>query len=378
MKDNKVLNIIVIVIIFVTAIFIKTRYFDFVSLDYDWFIKEWFMALKDNGGLAAIGEPISNYSPMYIYLLAFLTYIPINPLYLVKGLTVVFEILTFVFIIKIIYLRSKNYLISFLVGAIIFFLPTVILNGAVVGQCDIIFTSFLVIFIYYIIKEKPIFAIVAFSIAISFKLQGAFLSPLLLILLLNKRIKLWQLVIIPATYILSILPAYIMGRPFKEVLFIYFDQVGLYEYLTLNCPNIYYLIPNLDYEIFNKVGIIFTFILLLSFALSVYLAKKKLSHQDILQIAVIILIVAPFFLPQMHERYFFPAEILLVVLAYYNKRLIIPSAIILLATAFAYWPLLSGTFFCDMRIIAGAIFISLIMIIVDFYYNLLKKRAIKK
>lgn len=74
-------------------------------------------------------------------------------------------------------------------------LPGVIINSAVLGQCDSIYTAFVLMFIYYILKNKNKLALFLLGLALSFKLQSIFVAPVLLYLIITKKIRLLDIII---------------------------------------------------------------------------------------------------------------------------------------------------------------------------------------
>ena len=71
-------------------------------------------------------------------------------------------------------------------GALLFLrLPTVILNGAYWEQCDIIFTTFLLAFVWSLIRGRPLLAMLMFSMALSIKVQAIFAAPFVVYLVLG-------------------------------------------------------------------------------------------------------------------------------------------------------------------------------------------------
>ena len=66
--------------------------FSHVTLDYVNFLSQWVEYFRANGGFAALGEPIGNYNVPYMYFLAAFSYLGINDLYLIKLLSVFFDI----------------------------------------------------------------------------------------------------------------------------------------------------------------------------------------------------------------------------------------------------------------------------------------------
>ncbi|MCK5812008.1 MAG: glycosyltransferase family 39 protein [Clostridiales bacterium] len=368
--QNKKFKITFIIVVSFLAIVIRYMFKDYQSPDFFWYLNVWFEEITAKGGFLALSQPISNYSPLYIYFMAIMTYIPVFSLFQIKIFSILFDFVAAYYVFKIVELKFKEGFTPYFAYAITLFIPTVILNGAFAAQCDMIFTAFLIGMIYYLMKEKNILAMVFFGIAVAFKLQAIFIAPLLLVLLLRKKLKLWQLLLSPTMYVITLLPAYFIGRPFKELITIYFTQVGYYPYLTMNCANIYQFFPDADFILFNKIGLITTFIIVLVISLWVGLNKSKLTTDLIVETAILFLLVLPFFLPQMHERYYFPAEVLVVIYAFYNKKFFYIS-IALIATVFlSYGPFVFNTHLLDMRVLAVMIFTIILFFITDIYGKL--------
>ena len=74
---------------------LRARVFDVETDDYRWFLSTWFQYYRNNGGFRAFGTlpPYCNYHVPYLYLLALLSYLPGKDLYLIKLLSVIFDLL---------------------------------------------------------------------------------------------------------------------------------------------------------------------------------------------------------------------------------------------------------------------------------------------
>ena len=141
--------------------------------------------------------------------------------------------------------------------AVVLFLPTVVLNSAAWAQCDAMFTSALVACLYYFLIDRPNRAVLAFAISFVLKLLAIFFAPLLLLLFLKRKVKFHSLLIIPAVYILSIIPAAIMGRNLWDLLTVYVSQSKLYTSLCMSIPNLYAFLGNVASAPLGKAGVIF-------------------------------------------------------------------------------------------------------------------------
>jgi hypothetical protein len=60
--------------------------------DYIYFLHKWFDALAHSPGLTAFAHPFADYAPLYLYVLKGLTFLPINSLYSIKGLSILFDV----------------------------------------------------------------------------------------------------------------------------------------------------------------------------------------------------------------------------------------------------------------------------------------------
>jgi len=146
--------------------------------DYNFYLKPWIDFIKDNGYSSSLKYNFYNYTPSYIYILIALAKIGFNPLYSIKFISIIFEYLLAYFIGKIVCLESGNKLRLWISIAIVPLIPTILINGALWGQCDSIYAAFVVASIYFILKEKQFISILFLGLAFVFKIQTVFIFPL--------------------------------------------------------------------------------------------------------------------------------------------------------------------------------------------------------
>jgi Gpi18-like mannosyltransferase len=218
--------------------------------------------------------------------------------------------------------------------------PTVILNGAYWGQCDITYTSSLLGFLYFLLVQQFSLALIAFTLALAFKLQAIFLAPLLAILLIRGVMPGSRLVLIPVTYGLTLLPAHLVGRPWSELLTIYHQQFNTYRSLTLNAPTLYQWLPDRPYTTFVILGLSWTALLTLGLLIFTYKKIKAFTPELIITLALLSSILLPFFLPKMHDRYFFGADVISIIFAFYQPKYWWISPAILAISLASYAPYL--------------------------------------
>ena len=324
-------SLIVIIAIIIRIIILKQS-----SGDYDLFLKPWFEELKDSGGLPGLAKNIGNYSPPYMTILALLTYLPIDSLTSIKIVSIIFDFISAIAIMKIVeeLLKYKEYKrkISMLLSGIYLFLPTVFLNSAHWAQCDQIYTSFILISILFLLKNDFKKGIIFWAIAFSFKLQAIFIFPLYVLMYISdhKNIKFSYFLLIPVVVFLLSIPKVIYSHDLLVGFNTYFGQANSYsEYASLNFPNFYSIFlktnvnsnlisnPNQD---FNSVGILITFFILITIAFFVYTKKIKFDKKAIIDFGLFSVLITTFFLPQMHERYLFVGDALGILYLVYNKE----------------------------------------------------------
>lgn len=328
MRTKKWLNkkSVILIILILASICIKYFFFSYESGDYKRFLLKWYNTLAEEGLSSVVGG-LGNYNPPYLILLYLLTLIPGAALIKIKMLSVVFDLLMG-FIGYLIVKKLNNQKYSYLSWIIILLLPTVILNGSMWAQCDSIYTTFILLSLYLLLEEKYSLSFLALGISFSFKLQFIFILPLYIILyFVNKKFSIFNFLLIPLGNILMCLPVILMGMPVINCFTTYLEQTTDYSaYLTRNLANIFELLPNI-----KAIGHILIFITGLFFLiLLIYFIKRKkeFSQKEIINLGLLSILIAVYFLPFMHERYMFAADVLSIIWYFiYKKKIYIPIII---------------------------------------------------
>jgi len=314
--------------IIIIGLILKIVFFPIRLGDYNTYLGPWVDFIKSNGYFASLKFDFYNYSPSYIYILILIAKTGINSLYLIKIVSIFFEFILAYFIGKILFLKYKDKIVFWISAAIIPLIPTIFINGAFWGQCDAIYTTFVVAGIYYSLINKQLTSTGLLAIAIAFKIQAVFILPYYFILLLFGRTKWYYFLTIPVVYFISVLPAWIYGRSLTDLLSIYLNQSDYYQSLTMFMPNIYVWFEDADYKTFKLAGILLT--ALLTIISSMYLKYKKinLNSDNLILLAFASLIITPFILPGMHERYLYSGDALaFAFFLWFKQHLRIPLSI---------------------------------------------------
>lgn len=310
LKKGKYLLITVIALAIAFAV--RGSFMDYRSGDYNSFLVHWVEHFRVNGGFAGFAESIGNYNVPYLYFLAFFSYLPLNDLYLIKLLSISFDVVLAFGMMKLagVFTRSvPKRLAAYLITLL---LPTVVLNGAMWGQCDSIYTAFAVLAFWLVLSDRPKLSMVCMALSFGFKLQAVFIMPLFLVLLFAKKIKFWEYFIFPLTYIILIMPAVIFGRPFMETLTLYFSNAhSIGTGLNYNSPSIFSMISGkVNTSAISAIGVAAAFLYIIVIFFWAWHKRKNLSNEALLGIAILFVVGIPLLLPHMHDRYFFMADVL--------------------------------------------------------------------
>lgn len=346
------------------ALAVRLVLVDFQSMDYRAFVAQWYDFIKANGGFSALRYEFANYNVPYLYLLAILTYLPVPTLIGVKVISILFDLLLAFYTYKLVALKYPRGWVPFLAAVTVSLLPTVVTNGAMWGQCDSIYAAFGVGAVYYAVRSRPWLACVFFGLALAFKLQIVFLFPLLLILVLLRKVPWPGLLVVPGVVLLLDGPALLVGANPAQLLSVYVDQAGEYTRLTLNAPNVYqFLTVTNSADMIRNAGVLFTGTLALIVILGVVASRMALTIPRVVLLATVFAILVPFFLPAMHERYFYLADALSVIVAFYFPRRLWPVPLLVqFASFFSYTPFLFGRAGVDLKWLALAMLAALVLV----------------
>ena len=323
-ETDKRINGLFVVMMLALGLLARWLLFDFQSGDFVSFLAGWMEECHKAGGWAYVAiDPLRsdassfNYGCMYQYVICILTMFrgTLPDLYLIKIVSVFFDILCALAAAGIVYeVSEKNERKTLIAFGAVIALPSIVLNSAAWAQADSIYTFFLLMSFLMCLKERHLATWVFFGLSLSLKLQAMFFLPFLLIAWLLKKTKLRYVVAAAAAYLVTLLPAYLLGRPMYSLMEVYTSQVGLYTQLSMNYPNIYTVIPdNIDVwlqELLIPSGVVITVMLLTVLAYVVYTGRMQVTKMFLLTLAVFSMELVVFCLPVMHERYGYAAGLL--------------------------------------------------------------------
>lgn len=331
-------SFVYIIIITIFAFLARLLVMEYLSGDYEMFLRPWFTELQSYGGLGGLAYNIGNYTPAYMTILALLTYLPISSVVSIKLVSIAFDFISAIAVLKIVQellsdKKYKNRVAIFMYGLCLF-IPTVFLNSSYWAQSDSIYTAFVLISVLFLVKKDFKKAIIFWSIALGFKFQAIFIFPLYVLMYIadHENIKFRYFLFIPVIIFIMSLPKVIYTGDFLSGFKVYVDQAGTYsQYITLNFPNVYSIFlkgadsnnPNLintPFKELGSIGIILTFFILVTLAYFVYTKKVKFDKKAIIDFGLLSILITTFFLPQMHERYLFMGDIIAILYLICNRK----------------------------------------------------------
>jgi Gpi18-like mannosyltransferase len=337
------------------SLLLRVALFDFESGDYRMFLSQWYDFFLDDGRWQGLGPAPQElrgycYPAVYMYLISLSTLLPLPKLYAVKLISILGDYVGAWFVFNIIRgpVTSPGARVSLalpIAAALAFlFLPTVMMNGALWGQCDVLYASGLLASLFYILEGRPVASLVTFGFALSLKPQAIFWCPFVAGLFLSGRVA-WKHVWIPgAVYVGCAVPAILAGQPVLDALGHWSGAAVNPTALTLGAPNWYQWVFDAEPGIFFWSGLALTVVATAMFTLLMdgHPTGRLNERQWLVSLALLSVLFPPFLLPGVHERYFFAADVVSVVYAFYVPWRWMVPVLIQFASSFAYLPYLFG------------------------------------
>jgi len=261
---------------------------------------------------------------------------------------------------------------------VLFWLPTVVMNGAVWAQCDSLYAAAGLAAVLYLMKGRPGLASAWLGVSFALKLQAIFLLPVLVGVVLVNRHRLRSLLWAPVSFLACLVPALLAGRGLVSQLMVYPAQIldpagtgvtvgggagaggpggrpggvpggagapgggtGGFtlndgQSFTHNAPTPYaWLSANAPVG-WKYAGLALTALVVLGFGVWLLRRRRPLDAGQILLVAATASLLIPMLLPEMHERYLYLAEVLCVVAAVLDGRFLLVAVAIQLASVTTY------------------------------------------
>lgn len=300
----------------ILAALLHASFWHIIAADMTAYLLPWFDHIRATGPIAAFAAPFSNYTPPYLYLLALISPLaPIAPaVTLIKLISVAGSV---ALALAVRHLLTRLDVPSPARGAaLVLLLPSVAINASLLGQADMFWAAPCVMAIAAAIDRRHAAMLVWCGIALSFKAQAVLVAPFFLALLLQRRVpvRLWP--IVPAATAAMMLPAMLAGWPAGNLVAIYAQQSTTFADLSRNAPNIWSVVAMLPVgDPRPLLGLAFVAAVGGSAAYIARFSITPVHARALIAAALLATLVTAGLLPKMHERFFFLADILALVLA---------------------------------------------------------------
>ena len=294
------------------AFILRGALFNYETDDYRWFLMQWVDYYRSYGGVRALDIPIGNYNVPYLTFLALFSQSKIWDLYLIKLLSCFFDVLLAWGVMRIAAHFTDSPERKLLAFLLTLFWPTVVLNGALWGQCDSIYVAFAVIGVAMALEDRPWLAVAAMGASFAFKLQAVFFIPALLLFWMRGKIRWKHLLVFPVVNVILVLPAVVAGRGLWDALTVGLQETGsVGDGLNYNAPSVFAFFRNVtDTEQAGAFGIMAAALVIAMVAVVFFWKRRTASDRALLMGTVLLAVAIPFFLPHMHDRYFYGADML--------------------------------------------------------------------
>ena len=322
------------------------------NIDQQIFFLPWLDRLVTAGRLRSLDAAFVQYNPPYGYLLslASLLHGRLAPLIIIKLINAPFLVLAAWLVVRLTARAGLPRRQRLAAAWLLLVAPEIVENGWLWGQCDMVYGSLLLGTVAALLARRPAWAMAAFAVALSFKLQAMFFAPVLLILLLAGEIPAWTLLVSAAAYLLMLLPAMFAGRPLFAALTVYGTQYSMYQQISFDAANPYSVLRHWVHtaaaeRLVDHAGMLLALLVNVALVLFLWRLRDRLKNPVGLMTAAALSITAEVYtLPKMHERYYFVANLLLLVLtALRPSRFWIMACLTQLSAVLCYRPYLYGT-----------------------------------
>lgn len=343
----------------VLSMLARVSFIERSSGDYDIYLAHWIAELAGKSFGEGMKANVGEYNVLYQYILFVITRLGVPSLYAVKAVSFIGDAFLAGAAARLAGRDEKDSMLAF--GAVLL-LPTVVLNGGMFAQCDSLYAACALWGMAHALGHKPMRAAACFALSLAFKLQSAFILPMVIVLWAHKKLRLREAFVFILTLLAVALPALLGGKGIMDILSIYTGQMGLYKGLNYNAANFFGLMETngLDVYAYGNFGMALAFGVCALLVIAGVRKGEEMTDGEYVHLALLMVLLIVFFLPRMHERYFYMASSLSVVLAVRRGgRAVIAATAIELAMLATCWELaVSHAAASLLMLLAAAILLS--------------------
>lgn len=337
------------------AMLARMSFIERSSGDYDIYLADWIDRLAAGSFSAGMQANIGEYNVLYQYILFVITRLGVPALYAVKAVSFIGDAFLAGAAAKL--AGKRNGLLAF--GAVLL-LPTIVLNGGMFAQCDSLYAACALWGLALALDGKPGPSAACFALSLAFKLQSAFLLPIVIVLWAGGKLRVREVLIFLLTLLIVMLPALLGGKSLANILGVYTAQTGLYTGLNYNAASFFGLMETagLDVYAYGNFGLALAFGACALLVIAGVRRAQEMTDGETVRLALLMVLLIVFLLPRMHERYFYMAVPLSVALACRRGgRCVMAAALIELALLATCWELAIPLAAASAMMLAAAVLI---------------------
>jgi len=288
------------------SMLLRVSFIERSSGDYDIYLANWIARLAEGSFGEGMKANIGEYNVLYQYILFIITRLPVAPLYAVKAVSFVGDAFLAGAAARLAGRNGKGCMTAF---ALVLLLPSIALNGGMFAQCDSLYAACALWGLTLALERKPMRAAACFALSLAFKLQAAFILPIVVILWGHRRFQLRDAIVFVGSLFAVMLPALLGGKSLMDIIGIYTAQTGLYTGLNYNAANFFGMMntTGLDVYAYGNFGMALAFGVCAALVYIGLAGGEKTEDLQYLRLALLMVLLIVFFLPRMHERYFYMA-----------------------------------------------------------------------
>ena len=311
------------------GMFARLLFLDRANGDFEFYLSDWIRIFRENTFSGAMCRNVGEYQVLYQYILFLISRLPVSPLYAVKTVSFVGDVLLAWGVVRL----SQPGRAEMAFGAALL-VPTFVLNGSMFAQCDSLFCACALLALSACMQDRPLAASALFALSLSFKLQAVFLFPVIPALWFHRKLDLRGIGVFVLTLLVCAVPALAGGKSIGGILSIYTTQTGIYTGLNYGSPGFFALLNSqgLDSYAYGTLGI------LLAMGSAILwqcrFASEEADRDNTLFYACVTVLCVVYFLPRMHERYFYLGEALCLALTARDRRTL-PAALLVILSSFS-------------------------------------------
>jgi Gpi18-like mannosyltransferase len=147
---------------------------------------------------------------------------------------------------------------------------------------------------------------------------------------------------------------------------------------TYNAPSFYQWLPSGAPAYWKWIGIALAGLVVVVVGVLLWRSKREITAAIILKVALVFALAIPFLLPEMHERYFYLADVLSIIYAFYFPRYFYVPIIMQLCSLLSYAPYLLNRQIISLHYVSFGVLVITVITFVDLVLTLypdLRKRS---